>query len=61
MGSKSKWSCQVSEKQQDLAKISAEKESYSSASDSELKYASLSDDEIMIVEVELNAFELMLY
>ena len=46
--------------QQDLAKSSGEQESSSSASDSEFNNASLSDDDIMIVEVELNAFELML-
>ena len=60
MGRKSKRSRQVSAKQQALAKSSAEQESSSSASDYELKDDSFSDDEIMIVEVELNAFELML-
>ena len=60
MGRKSKRSCKVSVQQRALAKASSEHESSSSASDSEFKDASLYDDEIMIVEVELNAFELML-
>ena len=55
-----KRSCQASAQQRDLSKASAKQESYSSASDSELKDASLSDDKIMIVEGELNDFELML-
>ena len=48
------------EQQRALAKASAEQESSSSASDSELKDASLYYEEIMIVQVELNAFEVML-
>ena len=60
MVSKLKQSHQVLVQQWALAKASSEQESYSSTSDSELNDASLSDDNIMIVEVELNAFELML-
>ena len=56
-----KQSCQVLEQQWALSKSSAEQESSSIASDSELKDASLYDDETMIVEVKLNAFELMLH
>ena len=59
MGRKSKRSRQVLAHQWALAKASADQESSSSASDSELKDASLSDDKIMIVEFELNSFELM--
>ena len=60
MGRKSKRSRQVLVQQRALSKASAEQEISSSASDSEWKDAGLSDDEIMIVEVELNTFELML-
>ena len=60
MGRKLKQSRQVLAQQRAPAKVSAEQESSSSASDSELKYPSLSDDEIVIVEVELNDFELMI-